>query len=85
MAVAVVACMAMMPGMMRHGSWGRMWPPGSRDEQEGTPARILARRLASGEIGVEVVQRLRDALQPTSNSTADTAEPGRAEPHRPPP
>lgn len=83
MAVAMVACMAMMTGMMRHGNWGRMWP-GNRDEDEDTPERILARRLARGEIGVEEFQRLRDALQHTSNSTADTAEPSHAERHSPP-
>ncbi len=90
MAVAMVACMAMMTGMMRHGSWRRMWPPGNRDEDEDTPERILAGRLARGEIGVEEFQRRRDGLQHASNSTADsnatagTAQPGYAERHSPP-
>ena len=82
MGVAMVVCMAMMARMMRHGAWGRMWPSGSRDED--APERILARRLASGEIDVAEFERLRDALRRPSNSTADAAEPSSAE-RRPPP
>lgn len=83
-AVAMVVCMAMMARMMMgHGAWGRMWPAGNRDEDQDLPERILARRLASGEIDVAEFERLRDALRQT-NSTADAAEPGRAEQHSPP-
>jgi uncharacterized membrane protein len=80
--LVMVVCMTMMAGMMRHGAWGRMWPAGNRDED--APERILARRLASGEIDVAEFERLRDALRRTSNSTADPAEPNSAE-RRPPP
>ena len=70
------------PHDVRHGAWGRMWPAGNRDED--APERILARRLASGEIDVAEFERLRDALRRTSNSTADPAEPNSAERHPPP-
>jgi uncharacterized membrane protein len=80
--VAMV-CVAMMARMMMgHGASGRMGPADDRDED--APERILARRLASGEIDVAEFERLRDALQQTSNSTADAAEPGRAGRHSPP-
>lgn len=80
--LVMVVCMTMMAGMMRHGAWGRMWPASNRDED--APGRILARRLASGEIDVAEFERLRDALRRTSNSTADPAEPNSAG-RRPPP
>jgi uncharacterized membrane protein len=73
----MVLCMAMMARMMRHGTWGRMWPSGDRDED--TPERILARRLAGGEIDVQEFERLREALERSSRSTADAAEPSHAE------
>jgi uncharacterized membrane protein len=82
MGVAMVVCMAMMARMMGHGTWGRMWPSGNRDED--APERILARRLASGEIDVAEFERLRDALRQTSNSTTDAAEPSRAGRQSPP-
>jgi uncharacterized membrane protein len=82
MGLAMVVCMAMMAGMMRHGAWGRMWPAGNRDQEE-APERILARRLASGEIDVAEFERLRDALRRTSSSAADAAEPRRAGRHSP--
>jgi uncharacterized membrane protein len=82
--VAMVVCMAMMARMMGHGAWGRRWPSGNRDEDQDPPERILARRLASGEIDVAEFERLRDALQPTSNSTTDAAGPGRAGRQSPP-
>jgi uncharacterized membrane protein len=72
----MVVCMTMMAGMMRYGAWRRMWPAGNRDED--APERILARRLASGEIDVAEFERLRDALRRTSNSTAGPAEPNSA-------
>ena len=73
MAVAIAVCMPMMAHMMRHGAPGRMGPADDRDED--APERILARRLASGEIDVTEYERLRDALRRTSNSPADAAEP----------
>jgi putative membrane protein len=91
MGVAMVVCMAMMARMMMGhsgagrmwpGARGRMWPAGDRDED--TPERILARRLASGEIDVAEFERLRDALQQTSNSTTGAAGPGGGGPHSPP-
>ena len=91
MGVAMVVCMAMMARMMMgHGAGGRMWPgawgrmgPAGNHDQD-TPERILARRLASGEIDVAEFERLRHALQQTSGSTAEAAEPGRAGRHSPP-
>ncbi len=74
MAVGMVVCMTMMAGMMRHGAWRRMWPAGDRGQDEDAPERILAKRLASGEIDVKEFERLRDALQHTSRSAADTAD-----------
>lgn len=82
MAVVMVVCVAMMARMMRHGGSGPVGPADNRDED--APERILARRLASGEIDVAEFERLRDALRRASNSTADAAEPGSAE-RRPPP
>jgi uncharacterized membrane protein len=82
MAVVMVVCVAMMARMIRHGGSWRMGPADTRDED--APERILARRLASGEIDVAEFERLRDALRRTSNSTADAAEPSSAE-RRPPP
>ena len=81
-AVAMAVCMAMMARMMWHGGSGFMRQMGNRDED--APERILARRLASGEIDVQEYQRLRGALGAPSNSTADAAEPSGAE-RRPPP
>jgi uncharacterized membrane protein len=78
MGVAMVACMAMMARMMRHGaSGGFMRQMGTRDED--APEQILARRLASGEIDVPEFERLRDALRRTSASPADAAQPSGAE------
>jgi putative membrane protein len=82
MAVVMVVCVAMMARMMRHGGSG---PTGSADNRDGdAPERILARRLASGEIDVAEFERLRGALRRPSNSTADAAEPSSAK-RRPPP
>lgn len=76
MAVVMVVCVAMMARMMRHGGSGPVRPADNRDED--APERILARRLASGEIDVAEFERLRDALRRASNSTADAAEPSGA-------
>ncbi len=84
MAVGMVFCIAMMAGMMRHRAWGRMWPASDRGQGEDAPERILARRLASGEIDVKEFERLRDALQHTSHS-ADTADSVKTQRHLPAP
>lgn len=84
MAVAMVACMAMMGRMMmRHGTPRPTWEAGNRGQE--SPEQILARRLASGEIDVEEFTRLRDALQSASTSPADPAEPSGAGRHSPQP
>jgi uncharacterized membrane protein len=82
MALTAVVCVAMMARMMRHGGSGFMRQMGNRDED--APERILARRLANGEIDVAEFERLRDALRRPSNSIRDAAEPSSAE-RRPPP
>lgn len=82
MAVVMVVCVAMMARMMRHGGSGPVGPADNSDED--APERILARRLANGEIDVAEFERLRDALRRASNPTADAAEPGSVE-RRPPP
>ena len=74
-------CMAMMVMMMRHGMPGHTRQTSNRDED--APESILTKRLASGEIDVEEYERLRDALQRTSKSTADAVEPSPAERHSP--
>lgn len=80
MAVAMIACLAMMGRMkMRHGM-SRLTGETSNRGQE-PPEQILARRLASGEIDVEEFERLRDTLRRRGNSAADAAEPSRAERH----
>lgn len=91
MAVAMIACMAMMGRMMmRHGtspatgenSTSRpTWETSNRAGE--TPGQILERRLASGEIDVEEFRRLHDALQPARTAPADAAEPGGAGPPSP--
>jgi hypothetical protein len=82
MGVAMVVCMAMMARMMMgHSGGGRVWSAGNRDEN--APERILARRLASGEIDVQEFDRLRDALRRPGNPTADAAEPSGAGPPSP--
>ncbi len=73
MAVGMAVCMPMMAGMMRHRAWGRMWPAADRGQVDDAPERVLARRLASGEIDVHEFERLWGALQHTSRS-ADTAD-----------
>lgn len=62
--VMAVFCVAMMAGMMRHGMPARVQRASERDEN--APERILARRLASGEIDVEEFECLRDALHPAT-------------------
>ena len=75
-AVAIAVCMPMMAHMMRHRGPGPVGPGDDRDED--APERILARRLASGEIDVKEFTRLRDALHPASAAPADAAEPSGA-------
>jgi uncharacterized membrane protein len=57
--IMALVCVAMMTGTMRHGSPGRTQ---TSDPGEDAPERILAKRLASGEIDVQEYERLRDAL-----------------------
>ena len=69
MAMAMVACMAMMARMMmRHGTSRPTWQKSRRGQEP--PEQILERRLASGEIDVEEFKRLREALQPARTSPA---------------
>ena len=81
-AVVMVVCVAMMARMMRHGGPAHMGPADNRGED--APERLLARRLASGEIDVAEFERLREALRRPGNSPADAAQPSSAE-RRPPP
>lgn len=68
-AVMVIFCMTMMPSMMRYGrSHSRT---GERDLHRPTTdsaERILANRLASGEIDVDEYERLRDTLWKAAGS-----------------
>ena len=79
--LVILFCISMMAMMMRHGMSGHTRQTSNRDED--APESILAKRLARGEIDVEEYERLRGALQRTSNSTADAVEAGRAERHSP--
>lgn len=82
MAVAMIACIAMMARMMmRHGPSPPTWETSNRAEEP--PEQILERRLASGEIDVEEFRRLRDALQPARTSPAEATEPASAGPPSP--
>jgi putative membrane protein len=64
----MVVCMFMMMRMMGHGHGGHGAhtgePPAHRS---GGPERILAERLARGEIDVEEYERRLEALHPTSD------------------
>jgi uncharacterized membrane protein len=73
MAAAMVVCMVVMGRMMiRHGGPWNMWSAGGREEE--APERILARRLAGGEIDVQEFERLRTALWRTSNPPTEAAD-----------
>ena len=66
-AVFMIVCMVMMFRMM--GACGMSGSRSYESERERPDAeRILANRLASGEIDVEEYERLRDALHRTSGS-----------------
>jgi uncharacterized membrane protein len=81
--LGMLMCVAMMAMMMSHGSSRRAREPGETTvdapERADAPERILAKRLASGEIDVEEYQRLRDTLQRTGNATPDAADPNHAD------
>lgn len=64
--LGMLACVAMMAMMMRHGMSGHSQH--TTDTAEESPVSILAKRLASGEIDVEEYERRRDALTRTSSS-----------------
>ncbi len=66
MAVFMVLCMVMMVRMMSHGMSGSHM--GNPNTQGDGSERVLANRLASGEIDVDEYERLRDTLQRTANS-----------------
>lgn len=79
-ALMMIGCMLMMGGMMRHGGHGwRNWyygehPDGNDQAQRrGSAERILADRLARGEIDVEEYHRLLAALQPNGDRARDKA------------
>lgn len=68
-AVMMIFCMLMMPGMMRHGrSHSRIGEWDLHRPTTDTAERLLANRLASGEIDVDEYERLRDALRQTAGS-----------------
>ncbi len=81
--LGMLMCVAMMAMMMSHGSSRRMRGPGEThvdsSERADAPERILAKRLASGEIDVEEYQRLRDTLQRAGNARPDAADPKHAD------
>ena len=60
--VAMIICMLLMSRMMKHGGSHT-----HRSQHRGldVPERLLADRLAKGEIDVTEYERLRDALQGT--------------------
>jgi len=62
--LGMLACLAMMAMMMRHGMSGHAQ---TCHEAEEAPESILAKRLASGEIDVEEYERRRDALRRISS------------------
>ena len=65
-AVFMIVCMVMMFRMM--GGRGKSGSRSYESERERPAERILANRLASGEIDVEEYERLRDVLHRTSGS-----------------
>jgi uncharacterized membrane protein len=67
MAVVMIICMVLMARMMRHGMCA---PPRRRAERDEllTPERLLANRLASGDIDPDEYKRLRDALERTRST-----------------
>ena len=67
MAVVMILCMVMMARMMGHGMSGSRNDESERHGPD-TADRILANRLASGEINVEEYERLQDALRRTRES-----------------
>ncbi len=67
MGVVMILCVAMMARMMGHGMSGSRGDESERQDP-GVAERILANRLASGEIDVEEYEQLRDALRRTRES-----------------
>ena len=67
MGVFMVICMVMMARMMGHAMPGSHTRESERHGPD-VPERILAQRLASGEIDVDEYQRRRDALQRPVNA-----------------
>jgi uncharacterized membrane protein len=66
--VFMIICVVMMTRMMRHGmSGGHHSHRGSRREE--TPERILAGRLANGEIDLDQYTRLLEAIRRPAGAT----------------
>jgi uncharacterized membrane protein len=68
MAVFMIGCLVMMARMMSHGVSGPR-TGGSERHRGDAPERILANRLASGEIDLDEYGRLLGALQRTADWT----------------
>lgn len=62
--VLLVVCVVVMARMMGHGGHG-----GQRHGGADTAERMLANRLASGEIDIEEYERLREVLGRTDGTT----------------
>ena len=67
MGVLMVICMVMMARMMRHAMPGSHTRDSERHGSD-VPERILAQRLASGEIDTDEYERLCNALQRPADS-----------------
>lgn len=69
--LGMLACLAMMAMMMRHGMSGHS---SNKPDAGDSPESILAKRLASGEIDVEEYERTRDALHRIGSPPGPAAE-----------
>lgn len=80
--LGVLFCVAMMISMMTRHDRSRGTQQ-DRAPNETSAERILAERLARGEIEVEEYRRLRDALHTTRGSTAEAENPDLSDRHPP--
>lgn len=69
--LGMLACMAMMAMMMRHGMSRNTQ---NKPDADDAPESILAKRLASGEIDVEEYERRREALHRINSPRGPTPE-----------
>jgi uncharacterized membrane protein len=69
MAVFMIVCMVMMARMMMSHGMSSSHTENAERHWRDVPERTLANRLASGEIDIDEYERLRDALQRTTDST----------------